>query len=474
MSKRTMETMERRKNKKLYIIVAAIFLVVALATVAVILCFSPQDELSHALSLGDRYLSDMDYESALREYARVLSIDPANEEALSGMMLSYAGLGENEKAKQIFENQLSDTKRTDVLEAYGKLLEEDGAYSASVGVVKKLIEIRDADEDYERLEELLGKILSSRRHYSEGPVATIEIRDGQVNTMGSNRLGTLGTTTDLGKETVTETMASADFTGTAVSVYTFGTNCVVIDENGDIWIAGSNRSGQNADGSAQMIASSGWTQITPPSGKTARIAGFDSTVFALTNDGTLWVVGQNAGYVLGPEWLKEWTPVAGFGKVLDLQYTDRAAAFLNDEGEVFLVYANRNTSDTYAGTLWELVADKVACFALYGDNIVYCTSAGEIACTDWNIDFPREWNETDSWGVSTVVRTPFAVRSLARVQNGVYLLSPNGQLRFLQNGVIREFSVSGSIEEIYTSGQSCVVELQDGGYLLYDRDGNQK
>lgn len=466
--------MDKLKNKKLYIIVAAVLLVVIAVTLVVISSLSGQDAVSRALALGDRYLSNMDYESAIREYGRVLSVDPTNEDALSGLMLSYAGLGENEKARDIFENHLSDTKREDVLEAYGKMLEDEGDYATAIGVVKQLIKVRDADDDYTWMENIISKSMNARHDYSEGSIAAIEARDGHVNTRGNNMLGTLGTAAGLGVDSYTDVMASAEFDGRAVGVYTFGANSVVVDENGSLWIAGSNRSGQTVTGGTQMIAPAGWSKITPPSGKVIKVAGFDSTIFVLTDNGSLWLVGQNAGYVDGPVWFDNWTPISGYGKILDLQYSRDIVAFVNDEGAVYTAYANSADSSKYIYANWRIAARNVSRFSVYGSYVSWRETDGTFYSENWSVSYPESWAVMDEWGYISGYKAPYAVHSVAGMDYSMFVLSADAVLHYIANGVDTELEVNGVAEAIYTSGSSCVVELRDGGYVLFDSEGNQK
>ena len=468
--------MEKLKNKKLLMIVAVIFVVAAAVTAAVILSLSGKDDVSRALDLGDRYLSNMDYDSAIREYSRVLSIDPNNEDALAGIVMSYAGLGEKEKAKDLFTKYLPDTKRTDVLESYGKMLEDEGDYAGAVAIAEKLISLRDGDEDHEWMAEIIGKNGAARHDYSESTIVTVEVRDGAVNTMGSNKMGALGTDVNFGTDIAADTMAPAGFKGKAIGVYTFGSNTVVIDENNSLWIAGSSRSGQKTGSGTEMIVKAGWEDITPPDCKVIKAAGFDSTIFALTSDGKLWVTGQNCGFVNGDVWLDGWECITGYNTILDLQCSRYNVTFLNSDGTVYRAsFGSVATNAGYVSASWYSAAKNVAAYSI-GTNsgMVWCDSDGRFGSDNWSVYYPDSWNIVNAYGSTEGWGPQYSVDSIANVENGFYVLASDGVLHYVANGTDTEIQTPKAVEDIYVTGSSCVAELQGGGFVLFDNAGNQK
>ncbi len=457
--------MNDKKNIKLLITVSVIFVLAVVVTAVIILSLSGQDELSRALSLGDKFLSDMDYDSAIREYSRVLSIDPMNQDALVGLAKSYSGKGEPEKARKIFESDLADSDRTDVLRAYGELLEDEEDYSSAIGVVDRLIGMEDKEEDHMWMKELIKKLLDLRRNYSVGPDSTVAVIDGKVFAKGNNVLGALGTNKNLGEDAETDTFEDAEFNGTAVSVYAFGSNSAVIDDSGRLWIAGSGRSGQKKSGASQLIVSAGWTQAADI-GPVVRIAGFDSTVFALNERGELWLIGHNAGFTNGSEWLTEWTRITGYGTIIDLQYSDDIVAFMTSDGLIYRTYAPDGTEEN----IWELVSRDSAMFSLCNYSITALLSDGSMFNYDGGVAMPETWRIPDSWDS---YKAPYNVKSMANVGNGLFLLSGDGTVHYISNGTDTEIDAEKDVSYIYSTGGECVLEFNDGNFAVYRSDGSE-
>ena len=96
-----------KTTKKVFIIVAVACVVAVIATATAIRKIASSDKLGEAVSLGNQYLSEMNYDMAIRSYSEALAINPVDKNALHGLARSYAGAGETEKAKDIYRNELS-------------------------------------------------------------------------------------------------------------------------------------------------------------------------------------------------------------------------------------------------------------------------------------------------------------------------------------------------------------------------------
>ena len=94
-----MET-EIKKGSKWIIIVPA---VIAAAVLALILAFflpaqTNAKKLEKQLKLGDKYLSELEYEQAVAAYQLALDIDPKSVEAYLGMAEAYIGMNDPAEA----------------------------------------------------------------------------------------------------------------------------------------------------------------------------------------------------------------------------------------------------------------------------------------------------------------------------------------------------------------------------------------
>ena len=81
--------MNELKKHKAAIIVSAIILIAAIVAVAVIPSVLRRAEISNQFEIAQQYLNDLDYESALLAFTRILEIDPKNVEARKALQDTY-------------------------------------------------------------------------------------------------------------------------------------------------------------------------------------------------------------------------------------------------------------------------------------------------------------------------------------------------------------------------------------------------
>ena len=97
-------------GKKRIIIVLGITVIVFAAIVTIILSTSrnPQSP-DYLLSLGERFLLEMEYEQALVQFLAVIEIEPNNVRAYIGAAEAYIGIGQMENATLILRQGLEQT-----------------------------------------------------------------------------------------------------------------------------------------------------------------------------------------------------------------------------------------------------------------------------------------------------------------------------------------------------------------------------
>lgn len=66
-------------------------------------------QYSDQLSLGEKYLDDLDYEAAVAVYKAAIAVDPRQTDAYIGLAKAYFGLGETEKAIQVLQDGYDQT-----------------------------------------------------------------------------------------------------------------------------------------------------------------------------------------------------------------------------------------------------------------------------------------------------------------------------------------------------------------------------
>ena len=106
-----MEPEMKNNNKKKFILVAVIAAVIALVVVTMVMSSaSPSKRLQQQLDLGERYLSELNYEQAIAAYEAALELDPKSADAYIGLVKVY---DEQEDMERVGETYLT---AKDVLE----------------------------------------------------------------------------------------------------------------------------------------------------------------------------------------------------------------------------------------------------------------------------------------------------------------------------------------------------------------------
>ncbi|MBQ3516602.1 MAG: tetratricopeptide repeat protein [Lachnospiraceae bacterium] len=130
-----METEEKKitvvKSKKQIIVfsivlVALVFVFIVIFTTSV--SKSKENKLHEQLDLGNKYLSDLDYEQAIASYETAIEIDPMSADAYLGLAAAYMSAGNYEKAMEIL-NLGYERTGNEVLLTQMQVFEEAMAFS---------------------------------------------------------------------------------------------------------------------------------------------------------------------------------------------------------------------------------------------------------------------------------------------------------------------------------------------------------
>lgn len=147
-----------------------VIVVVAGAIFGVSAAGSKENKIKKNLNLGDKYLSEARYEEAIVEYEKVIAIDPRQVPAYVGMAEAYEGLGNTEKAVEIYEQGIAaveEAKLTEgiVLEGSERLyigealiLESQGLLERSLSILERGFEITNSDDFWDLIDRLKEKI----------------------------------------------------------------------------------------------------------------------------------------------------------------------------------------------------------------------------------------------------------------------------------------------------------------------------
>ena len=87
---------------------------------------TPEQRVNSSISLGNKYLNEMDYEQAAVEFDKALEIEPRNREALLGIMEASTRLGDNEGFQNAFESYLNICCEDDTISEEDWRVDADG------------------------------------------------------------------------------------------------------------------------------------------------------------------------------------------------------------------------------------------------------------------------------------------------------------------------------------------------------------
>lgn len=462
-------------KKKIAIVMACATVVVVIAAAVMASFLLRTGTIKKSVDLGDRYLSELDYDSAIQAYTNALSVDSLNKDALFGLAQSYSGKGDSAMARQILEDTLKTYSDAELKRYLANLYLEEEDYEEALRLITDAIEDEDSEEDYRWRDEILVKLFERGHAYAAGETVTLAIREGNVVSMGSNILGALGVSAGLGTDRYREQFANAEFPGTARKVYTMETSSAAIDENGSLWLAGSNRSGQRSVGSSTLIPEAGWHKAEELE-NVVIAGGAESTVLAVDQEGILYVAGENRGYAPGGQWLPTFTPVYGLGTVIDLQVTNQRAVILNTKGELHAVDLSENgTRDrgetSIRGLSWQKLLSGVKQFSANGNSLIYVSADGRLVADNAGVKVPDDWYKAEDDGSRSLQLGD--VKEAAVSGDALLLLDKEGNLRLAKGGEAFTLELGKAVSHIYSTGSMFVMELEEGGYEVYDGESEE-
>lgn len=98
--------MKHEKSEKMIGIIVVLVAIMAVIIVGLILSGSKNRELKHQLDLGQKYLTEMNYEQAVATYKQAIELDRFNTEAYLGLAEAYLGLEKYEEAEKVLEDAI--------------------------------------------------------------------------------------------------------------------------------------------------------------------------------------------------------------------------------------------------------------------------------------------------------------------------------------------------------------------------------
>ena len=141
-------TSAKKSGSKKWGIISGIAAVIIALAVGIGIYNAPSNRMSRALDLGARYLEEQNYEQALVEFDKVISIDPMSVAAYLGKAQAYEGMGDTEQLLAVLQTGYEQTGdgqiKEQLVDAY---LEQasgfaaSGDYESALAVYDKLLDL---------------------------------------------------------------------------------------------------------------------------------------------------------------------------------------------------------------------------------------------------------------------------------------------------------------------------------------------
>ncbi len=146
--------MQHILKSKLFIAMASLLTVIAATAVISINVSHSVDDLQVKLDLGNKYVSELDYENAIIAYEEALEIDPYCLDAYLGLSDAYLALGQEDMAIEIMEQAKELLpENVDIYVSLAQLYASQGQTSLAVSILEEGIETTGSD----RLKDMLGE-----------------------------------------------------------------------------------------------------------------------------------------------------------------------------------------------------------------------------------------------------------------------------------------------------------------------------
>lgn len=444
--------MEQIKRYRFPALFCAALVVLALAAGIAINLLGANGSAAGHISMGQRYLNDLNYSEAILEFTNAIEMDPGNREARQGLATAYMATDNYTFAADVLED-VQDEYNPDeqITNSLVQIYLESENYGKAITLVEQLVSLTDEDQYYDQKQQLMQTWYAGSRNRAVGTDQELMIQNGTVVSRGHNTLGQLGTANGLGQPEYNQTdFASAEFPGTPKSVYCAGRTSYVLDTSGNLWACGENRWGQMGASYATTLPAAGWTQITN-TGDVVAAAGTTGQMLVLKSDGSLWEAGAGTGQTL--------TRVGRIPSAMKVCANTNCQYILTTDGTLY-----SSQSSYYFGSGisdgWSTVARDVVNMQVCDSGAVWLDQDGNIG-SQYGFSVPQNWTTT----ADGMIQPPMDLVAIAGDGNCLVMLGTDNTLYMLKDGTVTASGDLGHIIDLYYSDGSIMIELEDGSRL---------
>lgn len=412
------------------------------------------------LSLGERYLEEMDYNSAVVTFSELIAVDPSQSQAKLGLVEAYLGMEDYQKAEVLLEEMSGEDPSAEVLDLIVQTSIGEGKQDIALNQISQLIEKTDAQEWYEKRQELLQSYYNEPHSFFASADTSIFLQGDQFLVMGNDNLDSFGNLGSLSQQSYKGVLSEGyipDFEAVPQKVYIVGRTFCVIDSENQLWTAGENRWGQRGLGWCDLTGGMGWEKM-PGGENSVSVAGTTGLIFVLKNDGSLWYSGEG-----NAEGLKQDSSLPALRSISSDGYLVVA---LTVDGDLFYRQKLQQSNGTQLGT-WIKAASDVIQYSVNGNCLLWMDQSGMInSLTGSYPDFPTEWQ----W-VGSKIKPDSEIIRFASADNILLYFTDDQTLRICVDGKSAVLEENCEISALYSCGAagipSLVVEYSNGDIMIF-------
>lgn len=447
--------------KKYLIFIIAI--VILLGTFVAVNAIDMQDtDAASQLKLGEKYLSELQYEEALIAFNNVLEIEPKNVDAKLGIAETLLQTDKINEAISFLAEELEKYDDAGLYSKLAEIYENSGEYERAISLLNQAIDKTDDEEIKKTQKELLNKHMSLSNTIALGNEHAAVINGGKVYGKGSNKFGQLG----MNDETYNK-LTDINFTGTASRLFCGDYTTYIVDDQNKLWTSGVNLTGQ---GGLSYIG-------LPYEKKYVKVDGIDNVLMLssgsnhtllVKNDNTLWGAGDNTYRQLGfgdIESVDSFKPIKSFRDVMFVDSADNYSLILKLDGTLWGMGAlpiDLNLSQNNAG----LIAKDIIQADVNENMIAAVDYDGKMHIFGWNRMFPTQY---DDYGIAEILEFDKKVKTVSICDDGAAVIDYDNEVYVFSstiNGYYEKLNVEGNILSMDGRDSKIIIKTDIKNYII--------
>lgn len=451
--------MSKIKVNKLPILIPVVA-AVSILLVWLIPQFHFSSKTEQQLSLGERYLEEMDYNSAIVTFSELIAVDPSQTQAKLGLVQAYLGMEDYQKAEVLLEGMSDEDPSAEMLDLMVQTSIGEGKQDIALNQISQLIEKTDAQEWYDKRQELLQSYYEEPHSFFASSDTSIFLQGDQFLVMGNDtldRFGDLGSFSQQASRGVLSAGYIPNLEAVPKKVYIVGRTFCVIDSENQLWTAGENRWGQRGLGWCDLTGGMGWEKM-PGGENVVSVAGTTGLMFVLKNDGSLWYSGEGSA-----EGMKQDYSLPALRSLSSDGYWVVA---LTVDGDLFYRQRSQQSDGTSLGT-WLKAGSNVIQFSVNGDYLLWMDQSGMMnSLTGSFPSFPEEWQ----W-VGNKIKPDSEIIRFASIGDILLYFTEDQTLYVCVDGESAILEENCEVSALYSCGAegipALVVEYSNGDLMIF-------